>query len=69
MNTMHQKGWFAAIIRGVLGGLFGALFGLLVFYPSWRFRGMFDDGETAVWFAIALTSLVIGLGATFLEFE
>jgi len=62
MNTVHQKGPGAAAVRGVLGALFGALFGLVAFYPSWRFRGMFEDGETACWIAIGLTSLAFALG-------
>lgn len=69
MNTVHQKGWVASLIRGILGNLYGAFFGLLVFYPSWRFRGMFDDGELAVCVAIGATSLVMGLGAALCEVE
>lgn len=69
MKTVHQKGAMASLIRGILGALFGAFFGLMVYYPSWRFRGMFDDGEFAVWVAIGATSLVMGLGAALCEVE
>lgn len=69
MNTVYQKGAMAALIRGVLGALFGAFIGLMVFYPSWRFRGMFDNGEFAVWVAIGATTLAMGLVAALCDAE
>lgn len=69
MNGVHQRGWFAAAVRGVLGFFFGALFGLVAFYPSRRFRNQFDDGEFAVWVANRISFFVFGLGAALFQEE